>query len=432
MRNVGLGNAPLPSATATHEGDFHVMKGIFTLCLGLVLLPSTALAQAPAYFAQWGGLGSGDGNFKDPYDVALVPGFMYVVDSFNHRVQKLTADGMFVLKWGSQGTANGQFQQDLSVAVDPSGNVYVSDNANHRIQKFTSVGVFLLKWGTMGTAAGQFQYPRGVAVDAASNVYVCDRNNHRVQKFTSQGAFIRQWGSLGTSPGKFQFPGAVAVNSSGQVYVTDDANRVQRFDSNGVFLSQFGSEGEGNGQFFGPAGVAVDPLDGSVYVSDNLNARIQKFTATGTFIVTWGTAGRGAGQFDAPRGLDVDNKHNIYVADTNNDRIQKFVYSVTGLPSEDPIASTHLLRAVPNPARGNVGVNIELPEAMVASARHVEAQVFDVTGRLVENIHREAANGRRMIRWEPKGGSIPAGLYMIRVMIDGSSIGAAKVLRVTR
>lgn len=406
------------------------IQGIFTLFFGLVLVPTAALGQAPVYFAQWGGLGSGNGNFRDPYDIDVVPGFMYVVDSFNHRVQKLTADGMFVLKWGSQGTADGQFQQDLSVALDASGNnVYVSDNANHRIQKFTSGGAFLLKWGTMGTGAGQFQFPRGVAVDAASNVYVCDRNNNRMQKFTSQGVFIRQWGVEGTGPGNFQFPAAVAVNPSSQVYVTDDLNRVQQFDANGVFIRQWGSEGDGNGQFFGPSGVAVDASNGSVYVSDNLNARIQKFTATGTFIVAWGTPGKGAGQFDAPRGLDVDNQGNIYVADTNNDRIQKFVYSVTGVASETPMISSRLLRAFPNPARGDVGVDVELPQGeTVTRAQRVEAQVFDVAGRLIENIGSEPGRG---IRWEPGSGSVPAGLYMIRVMIDGRSIGTAKVFRVT-
>jgi len=401
-----------------------------TLFFGLVFYPALALGQAPVYFAQWGGYGTGNGQLKDPYDVAVVPGFMYVVDSFNHRVQKFTADGMFVLKWGSQGSANGQFNQDLSVAVDPSGNVYVSDNANHRIQKFTSAGVFILKWGTMGTAAGQFQYPRGIAIDAASNVYVCDRNNHRMQKFTSQGAFILQWGSLGTAQGKFQFPGAVVVNAAG-VYVTDDANRVQQFNATGGFIRQWGTEGEGDGQFFGPQGLAVDPSNGTVYVSDNLNNRIQKFSATGTFLAKWGTAGRGAGQFDSPRGLDVDSHGAIYVADTNNDRIQKFVYSVTGVPDETPITARPL-RAFPNPARGDAGVDIELPRGEpLTSAHRVEAQVFDVTGRLVDTIHSQSLKDGGLIRWEPRGGTMPAGLYMIRVVVDGGSIGTAKVLRIT-
>ncbi|MBI4200532.1 MAG: 6-bladed beta-propeller, partial [Chloroflexi bacterium] len=74
------------------------------------------------------------------------------------------------------------------VAVDASGNVYVADQENDRIQKFTSGGLFLAKWGSFGSGDGQFNEPRGVAVDAAGNVYVADYGNDRIQKFASGGA----------------------------------------------------------------------------------------------------------------------------------------------------------------------------------------------------------------------------------------------------
>ena len=60
------------------------------------------------------------------------------------------------------------------VAVDSSGNVYVADNGNNRIQKFNSNGKFITKWGSYGTADGQFSSPIGVAVDSSGNVYVAD------------------------------------------------------------------------------------------------------------------------------------------------------------------------------------------------------------------------------------------------------------------
>ncbi|GAF84493.1 unnamed protein product, partial [marine sediment metagenome] len=62
----------------------------------------------------------------------------------------------FVLKWGSEGSGDGQFDGISGVAVDSSGNVYVADNENHRIQKFTSDGAFLIKWGSQGSGDGQF------------------------------------------------------------------------------------------------------------------------------------------------------------------------------------------------------------------------------------------------------------------------------------
>ncbi len=62
---------------------------------------------------------------------------MYVTDSDNNRIQKFDSNGNFITKWGSEGLANGQFQEISSIAVDSSGNVYVADSNNHRVQVFS-------------------------------------------------------------------------------------------------------------------------------------------------------------------------------------------------------------------------------------------------------------------------------------------------------
>jgi len=87
---------------------------------------------------------------------------------------------VFILSWGSQGTADGQFMYPGGVASDADGNVYVVDIGNHRVQKFTSSGEFLLKWGSRGSDDGQFSYPMGVTLDAGGNVYIGDGGNHRI------------------------------------------------------------------------------------------------------------------------------------------------------------------------------------------------------------------------------------------------------------
>ena len=74
-------------------------------------------------------------------------------------------------------------------AVDASGNVYVADTGNHRIQKFSSTGVFITKWGSFGSENGQFFSPMGIEVDASGDVYIADTGNHRIQKFRSNGIF---------------------------------------------------------------------------------------------------------------------------------------------------------------------------------------------------------------------------------------------------
>ena len=75
-------------------------------------------------------------------------GYVYVADSGNNRIQKFTADGKFITKWGTRGAENGQFNGLHDVGVDPSGKfVYTVELGNHRIQKFTADGKFITKWG---------------------------------------------------------------------------------------------------------------------------------------------------------------------------------------------------------------------------------------------------------------------------------------------
>ncbi|GIS95121.1 MAG: hypothetical protein CM1200mP22_23580 [Dehalococcoidia bacterium] len=64
------------------------------------------------------------------------------------------------------------------------------DYSNNRIKKFTSEGVFVSKWGTLGTGDGQFNYPLGVSVASDGSVYVADAFNHRIQKFTPEGSLL--------------------------------------------------------------------------------------------------------------------------------------------------------------------------------------------------------------------------------------------------
>lgn len=88
---------------------------------------------------------------------------VYVPDYFNCRIQKFDSNGTFILKWGSNGDGDGQFQQPVAVATDKSGNVYVADYYSNRVQKFDPDGNFLLKFGSWGDGPGEFKEPYGIA-----------------------------------------------------------------------------------------------------------------------------------------------------------------------------------------------------------------------------------------------------------------------------
>ena len=130
---------------------------------------------------------------------------------------------------------DGLFSNPAGVAVASDGNVYVSEIGNNmgggdRIQKFTSEGVFIIKWGMEGTADGQLRWPTDVAVASDGSVYVADSGNDRIEKFTSEGVFVSKWGTEGTGDGQFQWPHGVTVAPDGNVYVTDGGNNcIQRF-----------------------------------------------------------------------------------------------------------------------------------------------------------------------------------------------------------
>jgi len=145
---------------------------------------------------------------------------------------------------GVRGFADGtgavaQFDYPGGVAIDAAGNVYVADTQNNRIRKITPTGEVATLAGGGGSqsfadgtgAAARFNNPRSVAVDAAGYVYVADTQNHRIRKITPAGAVTTLAGSgmngfadgTGTAA-QLNGPYGVAVDSAGNIYVADMGN----------------------------------------------------------------------------------------------------------------------------------------------------------------------------------------------------------------
>lgn len=210
------------------------------------------------------------------------------------------ADYAFVDKWGSGGSADGQFRAPIGLAVDSTGNVYVTDfgnglGQNDRVEKFSSSGEFLAKWGSLGSEDTKFQDPWGIAIDSEDKVYVADTANRYIKKFSSAGVFDLKFGGGGPGDGEFSMAIGVAVDSAGSVYVTDHdtspaVDRIQKFVSSlggYSYADQWGVNGSTSGKFNEPSDVAVDSA-GNVYVSDRKNHRVQKFDSGGGFLAEWG------------------------------------------------------------------------------------------------------------------------------------------------
>src|SRR5690606_24690742 len=118
----------------------------------------------------------------------------YVADSRNHRVQKFDADGNLVWTSGTFGTLDtntagaGQFNEPWGVGVGPDGSVYVADTWNHRVQKLDANGQFITMWGRFGQGESidAFWGPRAVVVDDRGRVFVSDTGNKRIAVFDEQ------------------------------------------------------------------------------------------------------------------------------------------------------------------------------------------------------------------------------------------------------
>jgi len=302
------------------------------LALVAMLLPlafasaAQALPVTPGYhFAQqWGEYGSAPGNFKYPEDAATSPdgSFIYVADTNNSRIQKFSADGTFVLTWGSFGIGNGLFRIPVGVTTDAAGNVYVVDATDDSVQKFAADGTYLTRWGTSGNGNGQFSVPLGIEAAPDGTIYVADQGNSRVQRFTAQGVFISKWGTFGTGDGQFGSINKIAVDPAGDVYVSDTSDcRIQKFTATGTFIRKWTLCSDG---------LATDAA-GNLYSVYAFTRKVSKYTAAGQLQVEWGTAGFGPGEFIRPRGLHVDPSGRVIVPDGEslNSRLQVYTANLS-------------------------------------------------------------------------------------------------------
>lgn len=163
-------------------------------------------------------------GFRNPSGAATdAKARLYVTDTGNRSVKVFTPSGKLVK------TLTAGFAEPVGIAVDARDHLYVTDAASHRIVKLDAKGNVLTRWGTRGSAAGEFERPLGIAIDGEGFVYVADSGNHRVQKFSPEGTFVASVGCRGSGEGEMIEPTAVAIDAERHLYVVDSGNhRVQK------------------------------------------------------------------------------------------------------------------------------------------------------------------------------------------------------------
>ncbi|MCL4848530.1 MAG: hypothetical protein KJ066_18445 [Acidobacteria bacterium] len=345
----------------------------------------TTLAGSPQT-----GLADGTGPaalFRHPQGLAVdAAGTLYVADTSNLRLRRVTPDGVVTTLVGSVPEGEDGPPPDLLVDVpvdlvlDGAGNLIVVEaNLLSKVAPdgtiSTLAGSFYGYADGAGTEA-RFAAPGGIAIDGAGNLYVADRGNHRIRKVTPAGVVTTLAGSgQGSADGpatqaQFHRPTGVAVDASGVVYVTDyDAGRIRRIAPDGYVTTLAGStSGYADGvgaaaQFHGPAGLAIDAA-GSLYVADRLNSRIRKVTPAGEVTTVSGSEhgyadGFGLNaRFSGPVGIAVDSAGRIYVTDQGAliREVWRYEASVAGGTGSDGIRVTAAPQVSVHPRQGTVTI----------------------------------------------------------------------------
>jgi sugar lactone lactonase YvrE len=249
--------------------------------------------------------------------------------------------------------SNAQFNRPQDLCIDGNGDLYVCDTFNHLIRKVTSAGVVTTYAGTgvQGGADGPagsatFDFPTGSAVDGSGNLYV--GSGRTIRKITSGGTVSTLAGLYGvfgyvdgaSNVARFTSPNGMTIGGDGYLYVAD-VNAVRRVDTTTgttttytgqSWLSFPGAFQDGtlaNARFNTLQDIYYHPPNGSFYLADSLNNRIRRIS--GGFVST--VAGTGAASFvngpgsnatfHNPSGVWLDSTANIYVMDRINNVIRK-------------------------------------------------------------------------------------------------------------
>ncbi len=322
--------------------------------------------------------GSNDGTgtaarFYNPSGTALdSAGNVYVADESNDEIRKISPSGVVSTLAGSAGQTGSsdgagtaaRFGDPRGLAVDSAGNVYVVDTNNDEIRKITPSGMVSTLAGSAGQtgssdgtgAAARFNGPTGVAVDSAGNVYVVDYSNQEIRKISPSGA-------VGTLAGSAGQAGSSDGTGSAQDSIIPMPRRwtarAMSTWATATTRSARSPRPARSPRWPAPSDRAVPPMAAATR-QDSLFPPAWPWTARATctlaicstMISAWSpprawsapwpaprgravpaTAPAAPARFYHPQGVAVDGAGNLYVADQNNGEIRKITNA--GLVSGD-------------------------------------------------------------------------------------------------
>ena len=314
------------------------------------------------------------GVLRLPTNLAILPdGSLVISDQGNHLIRRLSSGNLstyagMILTVDKDGYPLGGLHNDVKdkaifstpsgLVSDSKGNVYVADTANHVIRKITNEGqvITLAGNGRPGlmdgkSTAASFYFPHDLAVTQDGIVYVADTLNHVIRKIDTSGnvstlnapslrpveiadGVIESAGDYldGTlSQAKFNEPSSLALDEKGNLYVSDTGNQVIRYidfmtnkvttvagnvsSANGLYGDSGFTDGNAlASQFSIPKGIAMTP-EGGLLIADYGNHAIRYYYK--------GTVSTIVKDLQFPSDLAVTKEGIIFVTNSHTNQIIK-------------------------------------------------------------------------------------------------------------
>lgn len=308
-----------------------------------------------------------DSGLADPFGVAVDgKGNVYFSDGGDRNtVSVLAPDGSVrLLAGGIEGYRDGigaaaSFNTPSGIALDKQGNVYVADTGNHAIRKISTDGTVttLAGSGIAGFADGkgaqaQFNGPVGVAVDEDGIVYVADTYNDRIRRIAPDGTVTTLAGNgrpdlvdgIGDLA-QFDTPCGIAAAQDG-IYIADSRNdAIRRINPDGsVITLALTPETEKEALLRRPMALAVTH-DGFVYIAAASRGRLLQLAPDGALAglpdaghpADPATGIDGSVQVYGPRSLAMAANGTLLLADGPAQRLHRIV------PAAEPAAKVAVI-----------------------------------------------------------------------------------------
>jgi len=373
-----------------------------------------------------------------PFGVVLdSAGNFYIADTYNNRVREVIASSGIIVTLAGNGAGGSSGDGGMAtsaliylpsgVVLDSAGNLYIADSGNNRVRKITaSTGIITTVAGNGiagysgdgGAATGaELSFPSGLALDSAGNLYIADLDNSVIRKVSMSSGMIATVAGNGTAgysgdggpatSAELSYPNGIALDASGNIYIADQYNNSIRevTVSTGAIATVAGNgtlgySGDGgpatSAELNTPESIAFDST-GNLYIADSDNERIRMVTiSTGVISTVAGTGWPsyccdGGPAVDAelhfPAAIVLDPAGNLYIADTDNNLIRKVTVSSgiittiagSGFYSGDGGPATSALLNYPSGIVADPSGNLYIADYFNCRVRKVSASTGIIT-----------------------------------------------------